>query len=472
MSKNYKIYHKINFPVLIIGWGSIGRCMLPMIERHFIIDPKNITVIESDNNRDAFHNSHPEINYSVATITKETCHKVLETYAKNVGMVINLAADIDCVTIIKWCQDNDKLYIDASIEKWPEDVDDDCPLNEITTYHSAQLLKEIEWKSNGPTAVTSHGANPGLITHYTKKGLLDLCDALELKYKKPKTRRQWALLMQRSGTKIIQCSERDTHRSLIKKKHDEFVNTWSIPAFCAELVAPAELGWGTHEKWMPEDMRTHEYGNKNAVYLERAGMDTLVKSWVPSGSMVGYLIQHGEATSLSDYFTVWKGKKAIYRPTVYYAYLPCDDAIESISEFNSSGRKLQSKQRLLMDETVTGSADMGAFLLGHNLNGWWTGDGLTTEKARILVPGQNSTNVAVCAGLLGALVWALENPKEGFCEPEDLPYEYVLNIACDYLGGLISHQVDWTPGDIQTGSSVNEYDESDPWQFKNFLLKD
>ena len=30
------------------------------------------------------------------------------------------------------------------------------------------------WNEPGPTAVLEHGANPGLISHFTKQGLLDI----------------------------------------------------------------------------------------------------------------------------------------------------------------------------------------------------------------------------------------------------------------------------------------------------------
>ncbi len=35
-------------------------------------------------------------------------------------------------------------------------------------------------------------------------------------------------------------------------------------------------------------------------------------------------------------------------------------------------------------------------------------------------------------------MWMIENPKKGFCLPDDLPYEYVLEIAKPYLGEFYS----------------------------------
>ena len=34
------------------------------------------------------------------------------------------------------------------------------------------------WTDPGPTAVLEHGANPGLISHFTKQGLLDIAQRL------------------------------------------------------------------------------------------------------------------------------------------------------------------------------------------------------------------------------------------------------------------------------------------------------
>ena len=61
------------------------------------------------------------------------------------------------------------------------------------------------------------------------------------------------------------------------------------------------------------------------------------------------VIRHGEAFGISDRWTVWKDGKAIYRPTVHYAYMPCDDTIASIQELRARNYVLQPKLRILND---------------------------------------------------------------------------------------------------------------------------
>ena len=45
-----------------------------------------------------------------------------------------------------------------------------------TLYWRQMNLRRLlaKWKVKGPTAVIEHGANPGLISHFTKQGLIDI----------------------------------------------------------------------------------------------------------------------------------------------------------------------------------------------------------------------------------------------------------------------------------------------------------
>ena len=43
---NHPIYGDIDGPIIMIGFGSIGRCTLPLIERHFNFDKTRLVVID------------------------------------------------------------------------------------------------------------------------------------------------------------------------------------------------------------------------------------------------------------------------------------------------------------------------------------------------------------------------------------------------------------------------------------------
>ena len=62
-----------------------------------------------------------------------------------------------------------------------------------------------------------------------------------------------------------------------------------------------------------------------------------------------------------------------------------------------------------------------------------------------MVPRQNATTMQVAISVVAAAMWMVENPDRGVCVPDDLPHEYVLEIARPYLGQSLSIPSDWTP---------------------------
>ena len=127
-------------------------------------------------------------------------------------------------------------------------------------------------------------------------------------------------------------------------------------------------------------------------------------------------------------------------------------------------------------EITTGSDILGALIMGHPYQTWWTGSDLSIEESRRLVPHQNATTMQVAISVVAASMWMIENPAKGVVIPEDLPHDYVLPIAEPWLGKNLSVQSDWTPLKDRhqqfQGHSKPDLDLSDPWQFQNFLVTD
>ena len=232
------------------------------------------------------------------------------------------------------------------------------------------------------------------------------------------------------------------------------------------------MGWGTHEKQLPPLVFHHPDGPRNQICLARMGINTWVVSWVPYYCIRGMIIRHGEAFTISDRLTVWEDGRPIYRPTVHYAYCPCDCAIVSLEELRGRDYELQPKLRIMGDEIIGGGDILGALLMGHAYNCWWTGSVLSIEDSRRLVPHQNATTMQVAISVVAAATWMVENPSRGVCIPDDLPHEYILNLARPYLGQSLSIPSDWTPlkhyRNNFHGYNQPDLDVDDPWQFKNF----
>ena len=99
--------------------------------------------------------------------------------------------------------------------------------------------------------------------------------------------------MRNLGIKGIHVAERDTQITDKVRPLNEFWNTWSIEGFISEgIQQPSECGWGIHEKWMPRDASTFDFGSKSAIYMDRPGVNVNIKSWCPTGPQSGMLISH------------------------------------------------------------------------------------------------------------------------------------------------------------------------------------
>ena len=481
---------KFDNKILFVGYGSVAQCALPILLKLVKVPAKNITVMDFEDKRQALKPwTAKGVKFVRDQITKQNMGALLSRYLKAGDMLIDLAWNIDACEILQWCHDRGVRYINTSTELWDpyKDATKKHP-TERTLYvrHMAMRKMIAGWKNVGPSAVIEHGANPGLISHFAKKGLVDIANSL-IADKKARGARAERLrqlvkdqvfneLSMELGVKVIHVSERDTQITDKPKQVNEFVNTWSVEGFREEGVAPAEMGWGTHERELPPLAVQHKSGPKNQICLARMGMNTWVSTWVPGHCIHGMVVRHGEAFTLSDRLTVWKNGKAVYRPTVHYAYCPSDSAIASLNELRGYDYKLQPKVRILGDEIISGYDILGALLMGHDYNSWWTGTILDIHESRKLVPHQNATTVQVAIGVISAAMWMMDNPEEGVCVPEDLPHEYILKIAKPWLGKLHSAASDWTPLKHYTnnfrGYNAPCLDRKHMWQFKNFLLTD
>ena len=467
-----KKYVSFKNRILMIGFGSIGEGVLPLILRHIDVKPEQITIITAD---ERGHNEANEykIEFINHAVTRENYRGLVGARLSKGDFCVNVSVDVSCIALMELCQEKGALYIDTVVEPWAGFYTDaKLTATQRSNYGLRETMLALQPKyKNGVTAVSCHGANPGIVNHFVKQALLDIARDTGAKIEKPRSREEWGRLAQQLGIKVVHIAERDTQVSHKPKEVGEFVNTWSIDGFYSEGSQPAELGWGTHEKALPPDGMKHPYGSDAAIYLNRPGCTTRVRSWTPlEGPYHGFLITHNESISIADYLTLRDGEKVRYRPTCHYAYHPCDDAVLSLHELNGKNGKQQSRQRLMMDEITSGIDELGVLLMGNKKGVYWYGSRLSIEQTRKMVPYNNATSLQVTVAVLSGMIWAIENPNAGIVEPEHMDFERVLEIAKPYLGDVVGVWGDWTPLWNRGVLFPEDLDTSDPWQFKNIRV--
>lgn len=475
----WPVHGTISGPIVMIGFGSIGRGTLPLIERHFAFDRSRFVVIDPDDADRALLDERG-IRFIQQAVTRENYKELLTpllTQGGGQGFCVNLSVDTGSLDIMQLCSDLGALYIDTVNEPWVGFYFDQSkgPGDRSNYALREQTLAAKRARPAGTTtAVSCCGANPGMVSWFVKQGLLNIAADLGLQTPEPKSRAEWGALMQQLGVKGIHIAERDTQRAKAPKPPGVFVNTWSVEGFVSEGMQPAELGWGTHERWMPANARSHETGCQAAIYLLQPGANTRVRSWCPTpGAQYGFLVTHNESISIADYYTVRDADgAAVYRPTCHYAYHPANDAVLSLHEMFGQAGRVQDEHRILTeDEIVDGIDELGVLLYGHGKNAYWYGSQLSIEETRAIAPYQNATGLQVTSAVLAGMVWALENPNAGIVEADEMDFRRCLEVQSPYLGPVVGVYTDWTPLQELPGFFPEDLDMEDPWQFRNILVR-
>ena len=477
----WPVHGAIDGPVVMIGFGSIGRGALPLIERHFTFDRARLVVIDPKATDRALAEKHGA-RFIEEAVTAENFRELLTpllTAGGGRGFCVNLSVDTSSLAIMRLCRELGALYIDTVAEPWAGFYFDRTQETAgRTNYALRQAVRdEKAARPGGTTAVSCCGANPGMVSWFVKQALVNLAGDTGLAgfaEPSPGDREGWAKLAQTLGVKGIHIAERDTQRAKAPKRMGAFINTWSVEGFLAEGVQPSELGWGTHEKWRPATSVTLG-PDAQAIYLQQPGANTRVRSWCPTpGAQYGFLVTHNESISIADYLTVRDAAgKVVYRPTCHYAYHPADDAVLSLDEFFGQAAVPQEELHILSeDEIVDGIDELGVLLYGHSRNAYWYGSQLSIEETRRLAPYQNATGLQVTSAVVAGMAWALENPAAGIVETDEMDYRRCLAVQAPYLGPVRGYYTDWTPLTGRPGFFPEDIDPADPWQFRNVLVHD
>lgn len=470
-------HHRYGGRLLIIGFGSIGQGVLPLLLRHIEMPPEQLLVLSRRGDPSGIARAHGVVAEAVE-LTPANLRQELQRRIGAGDFVLNLSVNVSSLALIALCRELGALYLDTCVEPWDGGYTDTrLQVAGRTNYAFREQALALRAPGNeGPTALLAHGANPGMVSYLVKQALIDLARDVGAPVATPTRRDGWAALAEGLGVRVIHIAERDWQVAAPgqpPRRPGEFLNTWSVEGFVDEAChQPAELGWGTHEREWPADARRHDSGCQAAIYLNRPGAATRVRSWTPlAGPQQAFLVTHAESISIADHLTLGDAAAPRYRPTVHYAYRPCDDAVLSLADAAAREWRLGEGERVLKDEIEpAGRDELGVLLMGHAKGAYWLGSRLSTADARALCPHNSATSLQVTAAVMAGVVWAMRHPAAGIVEADDLPFAQMLDLMQPYLGDLVGAYSDWTPLVGRAWLFDEELDREDPWQFRNFRV--
>jgi homospermidine synthase len=418
--------------IVLIGYGSIGQALTPMLRLHFP-DIASIRAFAADARGMGVAQQYGVL-FALHPLAADNYQDVLAPVLAPGDLLINVSVNVSSLALMTWCQAHGVMYLDTCLEPWQGGYEHD----HLTNYALRKEAMRLRGKGRA-TALVANGANPGLITHFVKKGLEELARIKGVAFCG-----NYAQLALDLDVSTVQVAERDTQDDGRLYPQNTFVNTWSVDGFIAELChQPVEMGWGSHEAARPD---VAAFDGPGSVFMPgRTGLHTTVRSWVPSvGEQVAHLVSHHEAHSIAEMLTVRAQGVRTYCPTVYYAYRPCAQSMAMIDRLRRRVEHAGAVEKAVMQQPVTGQDELGALLV-HNEGAYWYGSTLAVEQASALAPYNNATSMQVVATIIASVKWMLLHPEEGVIEPEDVDHHFILDEALACLGDVGGVESGWRP---------------------------
>jgi len=175
MSETHPVHVEFPARILFIGFGSIGQGVLPLVLRHIGIAPERISIVTADD-RGREEAAKYGIKFVQERLTRENYRRILNPLLGRGDFLINVSVEVSSIALIKLCWEKGAMYLDTCLEPWPGGyTDPTVPAGRRTNYAlREEALALRAGDARAPTAVLTHGANPGLVSHFVKQALLNI----------------------------------------------------------------------------------------------------------------------------------------------------------------------------------------------------------------------------------------------------------------------------------------------------------
>src|SRR6185503_20083127 len=118
VTESHPLHAKFAGPIVMIGLGSIGRGVLPLLERHLGFDRSKFVVVDPVDTDRALLDQRG-LRFEKLAITRDNYRQALTpllTGGPGRGMIVNLSVDTSSAALMDFCKDIDAFYIDTVCE--------------------------------------------------------------------------------------------------------------------------------------------------------------------------------------------------------------------------------------------------------------------------------------------------------------------------------------------------------------------
>src|SRR6202171_3889102 len=163
---NHEVHVNFEGRIVFVGFGSIGQGILPLILRRIGTSADRITILTAEDAGNE-ESDHYGVTFIKTALTRDNYRRTLEPLLSAGDFLLNLSVDVSSVALIELARERGALYLDTCIEPWAGGYTDPDASVESRSNYTMRMgaLKLRHRGKDAPTAVLTHGANPGLVSH-------------------------------------------------------------------------------------------------------------------------------------------------------------------------------------------------------------------------------------------------------------------------------------------------------------------
>src|SRR6185437_3651407 len=113
-----RVYAGFAGRLVIVGFGSIGQGVMPLLLRHLDIRPDQIAIVTAEP-RGREIAAEYGIEFIEHALARENHREVLTPRLGQGDFLLNVSVDVSSLALIEFCQERGALYLDTCIEPWP-----------------------------------------------------------------------------------------------------------------------------------------------------------------------------------------------------------------------------------------------------------------------------------------------------------------------------------------------------------------
>lgn len=429
--------------VLILGFGEVAKSLTRILLKEKVVSIDEIFIVDCDEEKinDFINIGGHKSNTKNLKITKENLQVLFDSFS-NINLFIALCDNVDYPLLLEESIKRKIHFLSACDDIFACDRKKEIAEN-VVNIKKYLKIKEKYKGNNNLTSIIEFGMNPGLVSVFVKNALCNIVKNDNSEYVKNNREELKKIIKENNYSKLVYLlkvtdiviSDIDNQEFNVPYDENKKYSTWNVTGMFEEFLSEATEVVGSFEDITK---RKYNYFDNETGYMiyDDPAIKVVKKGMSKNGIFDGYLVNHEELLTLSNYFS-YKNEKVNYRPNIRFVYRPNEYAIKTGLQMYINIDKHLKDCLLTYKQIARYGEEVGVYIKGDNFKSNYVGNYVDIKD----IKNESPTIIQVTASLFSAIKYIMLHKNEGVLFPEELDVDEIMNYIKKYLFDISEKEV-------------------------------